>query len=150
MTNFVHYFSPLNTLEEREWSGSVHQTNGPGSGRPKNYGSGSLIISVENWLTWNCVFQGWHKHHPLEEVVWIPSRQVDSLSRVRGYNFTKKCRLSWRIWAQMLGEGWELRGLSQWVQLYTGGTQINFGDLTPYLTYEEGGRNHPARKVRGS
>ncbi len=25
-------------------------------------------------------------------------------------------------------------GLSQWVQLYTG-AQINFGDLTPYLTY---------------
>ncbi len=27
-----------------------------------------------------------------------------------------------------------LRDLSQWVQLYTG-AQINFGDLTPYLTY---------------
>ncbi len=32
------------------------------------------------------------------------------------------------------GEGGELRGLSQWAQLYTG-AQINFGDLTPYLTY---------------
>jgi hypothetical protein len=32
--------------------------------------------------------------------------------------------------------GGELRGLSQWVQLYTG-AQINFGDLTPYLTYAE-------------
>jgi hypothetical protein len=32
------------------------------------------------------------------------------------------------------GKGAELRGLSQWVQLYTG-AQINFGDLTPYLTY---------------
>ncbi len=32
------------------------------------------------------------------------------------------------------GEGGELQGLSQWVQLYTG-AQINFGDLTPYLTY---------------
>ncbi len=31
------------------------------------------------------------------------------------------------------GRGY-LRGLSQWVQLYTG-AQINFGDLTPYLTY---------------
>ncbi len=30
--------------------------------------------------------------------------------------------------------GGQLRGLSQWVQLYTG-AQINFGDLTPYLTY---------------
>ncbi len=29
----------------------------------------------------------------------------------------------------------ELRGLSQWVHLYTG-AQINFSDLTPYLTYE--------------
>ncbi len=34
----------------------------------------------------------------------------------------------------MLGGGRVLRGLSQWVQLYTG-AQINFGDLTPYLTY---------------
>ncbi len=33
------------------------------------------------------------------------------------------------------GGGGELRGLSQRVQLYTGG-QINFGDLTPYLTYD--------------
>ncbi len=32
--------------------------------------------------------------------------------------------------------GGELRGLSQWVQLYTG-AQINFGDLTPYLIYEK-------------
>ncbi len=28
-----------------------------------------------------------------------------------------------------------LRGLRQWVQLYTG-TQINFGDITPWLTYD--------------
>ncbi len=34
------------------------------------------------------------------------------------------------------GGGGELRGLSQWVQLYTG-SQINFGDLTPHLTYAE-------------
>ncbi len=33
------------------------------------------------------------------------------------------------------GGGGELRGLSQWVKLYTG-AQISFGDLTPYLTYE--------------
>ncbi len=32
------------------------------------------------------------------------------------------------------GGGRELRGLSLWVQLYTG-AQINFGDLTPYLAY---------------
>jgi hypothetical protein len=32
------------------------------------------------------------------------------------------------------GGGGELWGLSQGVQLYTG-AQINFGDLTPYLTY---------------
>ncbi len=33
------------------------------------------------------------------------------------------------------GAGGELRGLSQWVQLYIG-AQINFGDLTPYLTFD--------------
>jgi hypothetical protein len=41
------------------------------------------------------------------------------------------------------GGGEELRGLSQWVQLYTE-AQINFGDLTPYLIYgsiEDGGPN---------
>ncbi len=31
--------------------------------------------------------------------------------------------------------GGELRCLSQWVQLYTG-AHINFGDLTPYWTYD--------------
>ncbi len=37
----------------------------------------------------------------------------------------------------MRGEGrGELLGLSQFVQLYTG-AQINFGDLTPYLTYDD-------------
>ncbi len=35
------------------------------------------------------------------------------------------------------GRGWELRGVSQWVQLCTG-AQVNFGDLTPYLTYDSG------------
>ncbi len=40
-----------------------------------------------------------------------------------------------RNWAQMQGGGGELRGLSQWVLLWAG-AQINFGDLTPYLTYD--------------
>ncbi len=39
------------------------------------------------------------------------------------------------IWAQMRGGGVVGLGLSQWVQLYTG-AQTNFGDLTPYLTYD--------------
>ncbi len=40
------------------------------------------------------------------------------------------------IWAQMQGKGGgELRGLSQWVQLYAG-AQINVRDLTAYLTYD--------------
>jgi hypothetical protein len=33
------------------------------------------------------------------------------------------------------GGGGGVRGLSQCVQLYTG-AQTNFGDLTPYLTYD--------------
>ncbi len=40
-----------------------------------------------------------------------------------------------RIWAQMRGGGGELRGLSQWVQLYKV-AQLNFEDLNPYLTYD--------------
>jgi len=56
-----------------------------------------------------------------------------------------------RIWAQMQGDG-ELRGLTQGVQLYTG-AQINFGDLTPYFTYEwlklnyNDERTEPTKKV---
>ncbi len=51
---------------------------------------------------------------------------------------TKRCRPSWLTNSALVhepkcgGRG-ALRGLSQWVQLYTG-SQINFGDLTPYLT----------------
>jgi len=52
---------------------------------------------------------------------------------------TKRCRLSWLtnsalVYEPKCGGGGELRGLSQLVQLYTG-AQINFGDLTLYLTY---------------
>ncbi len=53
---------------------------------------------------------------------------------------TKRCRLSWLTNSALVyepkcgGSEGELRGLSRWVQLYTG-AQINFGDLTPYLTY---------------
>ncbi len=58
---------------------------------------------------------------------------------------TKRCRISWLtnmsplVYEPKCGGRGELRGLSQWVQLDTG-AQINFGDLTPYLTY--GYRNH--------
>ncbi len=53
---------------------------------------------------------------------------------------TKGCRLSWLTNSALVyepkcgGERGELRGISQWVQLYTG-AQINFGDLTLYSTY---------------
>ncbi len=51
---------------------------------------------------------------------------------------TKRCRLFWLHNSALVYEpkcwgGGELRGLGQWVQRYTG-AQINFGDLTPYLT----------------
>ncbi len=36
------------------------------------------------------MLQGWYKHHPLEEVVWIPSRQVDYLRRPGGLQFYKE------------------------------------------------------------
>jgi hypothetical protein len=50
------------------------------------------------------------------------------------YKVTKRCRLSWLtnsaiVYEPKRGGRVELRGLSQWVQLYTG-DQINFGDLT--------------------
>ncbi len=41
-----------------------------------------------------------------------------------------------RIWAQMRGEGGGCVGLSQWVHSCGAHeAQINFGDLTSYLTY---------------
>ncbi len=52
---------------------------------------------------------------------------------------TKRCRLFWLDNSALVyepkcgGSEGELRGLSRWVQLYTG-AQINFGDLALYLT----------------
>ncbi len=53
---------------------------------------------------------------------------------------TKRCRRSWLtnsalVYEPKCGGRGELRGISQWVQQYTG-VEINFGDLTPYLTYD--------------
>ncbi len=60
---------------------------------------------------------------------------------VRGHQgVPKRCRLSWLINSALVyelkcsGGGGGLRGLSQWVQLYTG-AQFTFRDLTPYLIY---------------
>jgi hypothetical protein len=53
---------------------------------------------------------------------------------------TKRCRLSWltnsaHVYEPKFGGDGEFQGLSQEVQLYTE-AQINFGDVTPYLTYD--------------
>ncbi len=67
-------------------------------------------------------------------MTWI--RRCWFISVIQG--FTKRCRLS-RLTNSVLvyetkwGEG-GVAGFSQWVQLCTG-DQINFGDLTPCLTY---------------
>ncbi len=59
-----------------------------------------------------------------------------------GQGVTKRTRLSWLTNSALVyepkdgGRG-ELRGLCQWVQMYTG-AQTNIGDLTPYLTYGMG------------
>jgi hypothetical protein len=71
-----------------------------------------------------------------------------------GKGVTKRCRLSWLTNSALVyepkcwGGGGELRVLSQLVQLYTG-AQINFDDLTQYLTsgpvpepHKGGGDNH--------
>jgi hypothetical protein len=52
-----------------------------------------------------------------------------------GHDCTKKfLKVAWfGVFEPKCGKG-ELRGLSQLVQLYTG-AQINYGDLTLYLTY---------------
>ncbi len=41
----------------------------------------------------------------------------------------------------------ELQDLSQWVQLYTG-AQMNFGDLTPYLTYGTRLHGFPLNRIQ--
>ncbi len=55
---------------------------------------------------------------------------------------TERCRLSWLTKSALVyepkcggGGGGQLRGLSQWVQVYYTGAQITFWDLIPYLTY---------------
>jgi hypothetical protein len=52
---------------------------------------------------------------------------------------TKRCRLSWLtnsalVYEPKCGERGELRGLKPMSTAYKG-AQINFEDLTPYLTY---------------
>ncbi len=53
-----------------------------------------------------------------------------------GQGVTNRCRKSWLTNSALIYEPKSGGGesLSQWVQLNTG-AQINFGDLTPYLTY---------------
>ncbi len=59
---------------------------------------------------------------------------------LKGTVSDQRCRLSWLTNVALVyepkcgGRGVELRGLCQWVQLYTE-AQINLGDLTPYLTF---------------
>ncbi len=81
----------------------------------------------------------------LSGLMWLPTFWTSFLPQCRESSFP--CR-EWQRDVVYLGRptepsymspnvGWgggELRGQSQWVQLYTG-AQINFGDLTPYLTY---------------
>ncbi len=68
----------------------------------------------------------------------------NSLYILSNQGVTKRCRLQYLGWPIALlymspnagGRGGvALRGLSEWVQLYTV-AQINFGDVTPYLTYD--------------
>ncbi len=70
--------------------------------------------------------------------IYFYSREALGLDQIQGV--TKRCRPSWLtnsalVYEPKCGGRGELRGISQWVQLYTG-AQINF-DLTPYLTYEQ-------------
>ncbi len=58
--------------------------------------------------------------------------------RARAEGVTKRCRLSWltnstRIGVQIGGEGESSRVVANEYS-YAHGAQINFGDLTPYLT----------------
>ncbi len=64
---------------------------------------------------------------------------LECLLTFRHKGVTKRCRLAWRtnsalVYEPNCGGGGELRGLSQWVKLYTG-TLINFGALAPNLNY---------------
>ncbi len=71
----------------------------------------------------------------LNKIKYLTIRLAEKVGVVCGQGVTKRCRLSWltnsalvsRIWAQM-------RGLSNEYSC-AHGAQINFGDLTPYLTY---------------
>jgi hypothetical protein len=64
-------------------------------------------------------------------------RRADSNSWTQGV--TKRCRLSWLTSSAHVslnaGGARELRGLSHYYS-FTHKAQINFGDRTPYLTYD--------------
>ncbi len=89
------------------------------------------------------------KHRIIMKIYdWNCSAKVGSVARTileENYQgITKRCRLSWLTNSIFVygGRGWGLRGLSQWLQLNRG-AQINSGDLTPYLTYE----NYEAQQI---
>jgi len=69
----------------------------------------------------------------LQETFSIYRRALGLVEESQGV--TKRCHLS-RLTNSALVYEPKCGGLSQWVKLYTR-AQINFGDLTPYLTYEE-------------
>ncbi len=80
---------------------------------------------------------------PLEREICKPVLKLDFTAHGIMQEVTKRYRLSCLTNSALVYEpnakwGGELRGFSQWVQLYTG-AQINFGDLTPYLTYGHNG-----------
>ncbi len=102
-----------------------------------------LVPTTANigWYALQLLFHASGTRCSLTCSTWPPS-SCRASSSLHSPSRSQRCRLSWLsnrtlvIWAQMggaRGRG-ELRGLSQWVQLYTG-AQIIFGDLTPYLTY---------------
>ncbi len=117
-------------------------------------GSGCSFPSWKNNLVCTCWVYIFYKKRNNYRITHLYNIIMKYLTRHLLYNcrwrnratqgVTKRCCLSWLTNSVLVNEpkcgGGVLRGLSQWVQLYTG-TQINFGILSPYFLMFMGPRN---------
>ncbi len=134
-------------MSRRFSSHDVRQLRSPCSWRTFSFiciGSVEKVWDRKCEDEWNLLGEGaLYDGYYTEWWLWLVLSVVIVLGMLSNQGVTKRCRLSLltnsalAIRVQMRGEGGELRGLSQWVQLCITwhGAQVNFGDLLPYLTY---------------
>ncbi len=128
----------LNTPIKQHWRRSEAQWESEGR-RGNLDGSGASEAGLENWQVRNSLRASQLvSHGRVRDAATETNRRICVLPKCYKEMSSILGFLCWPIAPSYMSRnargGGELRGLSQWVQLYTG-AQINFGDVTQYLTY---------------